>query len=161
MDTRALVHRTTVDVVNIEVAIAELRRRAETVPIPLHLPSEAEVAAAERRLGVAFPPDYRRYLLEASDIVFNNMEPAVVVANAGHVDLDDTAAGAWELGVPRDLLPFCEDNGDYYCLSRTGRVRFWSHNGTTDESWPDLGAWITDVWIGESEGDGPEEVDEE
>jgi hypothetical protein len=145
--------------VNIKVAIAELRRRALSVPIPLHVPTEVEVAAAERELGSALPPDYRRYLLEASDVVYDGMEPALVVPDAGYRDLVAMARVAWGLGVPHDLLPFCEDNGDYYCLTTAGRVRFWSHNGTTDESWMDLGTWIIDVWIGES-GEGVEEVEE-
>jgi hypothetical protein len=142
--------------VNIEVAIAELRRRALTVPIPLRLPSEAQVATAESRIGVTFPPDYRRYLLEGSDVVFDALEPASVVPDGDYLDLAELARTAWDLGVSRDLLPFCEDNGDYYCLTGAGRVRFWSHNGTTDESWPDLGAWIIDVWIGESDEAGDE-----
>ena len=105
---------------NIEVAIAELRRRAQTVPIPLRLPSEAEVATAESRIGVAFPRDYRRYLLEGSDVVFDALEPASVVPDGDYLDLADMARTAWDLGVSRDLLPFCEDNGDYYCLTRAG-----------------------------------------
>lgn len=134
---------------NIEDAIAQLRRRNESVPIPLRLPSEAEVSAAEARVEMPLPADYRRYLLEGSDVVLGALEPAVVVPDAGHLDLVEMAGTAWALGVPRDLLPFCEDNGDWFCLTRAGRVRFWSHDGTTDESWPDLGTWITEVWIGE------------
>jgi len=54
------------------------------------------------------------------------------------------------MGVPGDWLPFCQDNADYFCLD--GRiVRYWSHDGETDEQWPDLGTWISEVWIGESE----------
>jgi hypothetical protein len=101
----------------------------------LRLPSEDEVAGAERELGKSFPPDYRRYLLEASDVVF--------------LDLVTMVREAWDLGVPRDWLPFCEDNGDYYCLDGN-TVRYWSHNGETDDKWPDLGTWINEVWIGEA-----------
>jgi len=39
---------------------------------------------------------------------------------------------------------------DYYCIDNQGRIRFWSHNGTTDESWKNLATWIEDVWIGEN-----------
>lgn len=42
---------------------------------------------------------------------------------------------AWSRGVPKDYLPFCYDNADYYCVSlTTGRVRFWSHG---EEVFPD------------------------
>ena len=85
---------------------------------------------AESALGVKFPADYRRYLLEASDVVFGALEPAVVTPDAGYLSLVEVAESAWdEMDLPRDLLPFCEDNGDYYCLAADGTVKFWSHNG--------------------------------
>ena len=44
-------------------------------------------------------------------------------------DLIESATAAWEIwGVPRDWLPFCDDNSDFYCLDGD-RVRFWSHDG--------------------------------
>ena len=128
-------------------AIAELRLRNEPVPRPRRLPSEEEVSAAERELGLDFPPDYRRFLLEASDVVFSTLEPCVVTPDAGYRDLVKKAHEAWEIGVPRDWLPFCDDNSDYFCVDGN-KVRYWSHNGDTDEHWPDLGTWIDRVWIG-------------
>jgi SMI1-KNR4 cell-wall len=134
----------------IEEVIAELRELNQPVQAPLRLPSEDEVTAAERLLDTEFPEDYRRYLLEASDVVFGSLEPAVVVPDAGYLYLVELAQSAWtEIELPRDLLPICEDNGDYYCLNNNGEVCFWSHNGTTDERWPDLATWIKEVWINE------------
>jgi len=128
--------------------LAELRDLNEPVPKPLRLPTETDVNLAENRLGRKFPDDYRRYLLEASDVVYGTLEPAIVTPDAGHLDLAEIAESAWdEKDLPRDLLPFCEDNGDYYCLTADGAIKFWSHNGTTDESWKDLATWIKEVWI--------------
>lgn len=127
-------------------AIRELRARNKPVPIPRRLPTEAEVNAAERRLGFTFPPDYRQYLLEASDVVFGYPIPAAVPPR-GHDDLVEVAETAWELGVPRNLLPFCEDNADYFCLNGEGEVVYWSHDGVVDERWADLASWIQEVWI--------------
>jgi hypothetical protein len=56
-----------------------LRERNETVPIPPRLPTLAEVNAAEKKLGRAFPRDFRRYLLEASDIVCGRLEPVTII----------------------------------------------------------------------------------
>ena len=135
---------------NLPDVLAELRDLNESVPKPLRLPTEAEVEAAERTLGLKFPEDYRRYLLESSDVVFGALEPAIVIPDAGHLSLTDMAETAWdEMDVPRNLLPFCEDNGDYYCLTETGEVEFWSHDGATDDKWKDLATWIKEVWIGE------------
>jgi len=136
---------------NLPDVIAELRELNEPVPKPLRLPTDAEVDAAEDQLGVKFPADYRRYLLQASDVVYGPLEPAVVTPDAGHLSLTDIAETAWdEMEVPRNLLPFCEDNGDYYCLTETGEVEFWSHDGATDDKWKDLATWISEVWIGEA-----------
>ena len=135
---------------NLPDVIAELRDLNGPVPQPLRLPTEDEVNAAEKQLEVKFPEDYRRYLLEASDVVYGSLEPAILTADAGHLSLVEMVETAWdEMEVSRELLPFCEDNGDYYCLDTDGRVRFWSHNGTTDESWPNLATWIKEVWIEE------------
>jgi hypothetical protein len=128
--------------------IAELRRLSRPVPKPPRLPTEDEVRAAENQLGVTFPEDYRRYLLEASDVVYGTLEPAVVAPDSGYLHLVGVCETAWsEMGVPRNLLPICEDNRDYYCLNEAGEVQFWSHDGTTDERWPDLATWIKEVWI--------------
>ena len=135
---------------NLPDVIVELRNLNEPVPKPLRLPTEGEVVAAENQLGLKFPDDYRRYLLEASDVVHGSLEPAIVTPDARHLSLADLAETAWdEMEVPRDLLPFCEDNGDYYCLNKNGEVEYWSHNGTADERWKDLATWIKEVWIDE------------
>ena len=55
---------------NLTQVLAELRDLNEPVPKPLRLPTETEVNQAESALGIKFPEDYRRYLLEAGDVVF-------------------------------------------------------------------------------------------
>ena len=128
--------------------INELRRLNQPVPKPFRLPTEDELKGAENRLGLTFPEDYRQYLLAASDVVYGTLEPAIVVPDSGYLNLVEVAESAWsEMDVPSNLLPICEDNGDYYCLNEKGEVRFWSHNGTTDEKWQDLATWIKEVWI--------------
>jgi SUKH superfamily protein len=135
---------------NLPDVTIELRGLNEPVPKPLRLPTATEVKDAEDQLGIRFPDDYRHYLLEASDIVYGSLEPAVVTPDAGHLSLVEMVETAWnEMEVPRELLPFCEDNGDYYCLNDAGEVEYWSHNGATDEKWKDLATWIKEVWIDE------------
>jgi hypothetical protein len=138
---------------NLTRAITALRECNEDVPTPPRLPTKEEVDAIERELGVRFHPDFRRYLLEASDVVFGTLEPVTITEKESHTYLPQVARSAWdEMELPRDLLPLCEDNGDYYCINKSGKIVYWSHNGTTDESWPNLATWIEEVWIGESEG---------
>jgi SMI1-KNR4 cell-wall len=135
---------------NLTQAIRELRELNETVPIPRRLPTLQEVEEAERELGMQFPADYRRFLLEASDVVYGTVEPAVVIPDSGYLNLVEMANEAWdEMELPRNLLPICQDNGDYYCINAQGEIVYWSHNGTTDEKWRDLATWIDEVWIQE------------
>jgi hypothetical protein len=125
----------------------------QPVPKPLRLPTEQEVDYAQEAVGFTFHPDYRKYLLEASDVVFGRFEPATVLSDREYRNLPDMAIEAWEkVGLPRDLLPICEDNADYYCMKSDGGVIFWSHDGLIDsENWPDLATWIKKVWIEESQ----------
>ena len=128
--------------------IARLRELNEPVPKPLRRPTEEEVDAAERDLGVTFHPDYRRFLLEASDVSYGTYEPASVTVRGGYLDLRDVAREAWDdWEVPRDLLPFCKSEADFFCLNQAGEVVYMDHNGWTDEKWPDLATWIEEVWI--------------
>ena len=128
--------------------IARLRKLNQPVPQPGRLPTEAEVAAAERELGVSFHPDFVQYLLQASDVVYGHKEPVTLSNPKAHTHLPVVSHSAWAVGVPRDLVPICEDNGDFYCVSSSGEVVFWSHNGTSNERWPDIEQWIDDVWLG-------------
>jgi SMI1-KNR4 cell-wall len=137
--------------VTLAEAIRPLRELNEPVPKPMRLPSAAAVAAAERELGVTFHPDYRKFLLEASDVVYGTLEPATIGRKRAHTDLVRMAHDAWTLmELPRELLPICDNNADYYCMNGRGEVVYWSHDGLTDERWPNLAAWIQQVWIEEN-----------
>ena len=126
----------------------------EPVPQPPDLPSEQDVKNAEENLGVSFPPSYRRFQLEYSNISFGAFEPYLLFEEGSNLDLISAVKEARENGLPENLLPFVEDNGDYYCFDLTTKaleykVRYWSHNGTTDENWEDFPDWVEKCWIEE------------
>jgi len=132
-------------------ALAELRRLNKPVPRPLRLPTVDEVDAAERILGIKFHPDFRTYLLQASDVIYGCLEPVQIVLPKANTSLFVVATSAWnDWGVPRDLLSICDDNADQYCIDSVGRIVFRSHDGGAEKTWPDLATWIRDVWIKES-----------
>ncbi len=133
---------------NLSEVIDELRKLNEDVPNPFRLPTETEIAAAEKRLNVKFHDDYRRYLLDASDVSYGELEPAIVTPDCDYLDLVEIAEYAWdEIEIPQSLLPICEDNGDYYCINRRGEIESWSSTGQSDSKWPDLATWIKEIWI--------------
>jgi hypothetical protein len=115
---------------------------------PFRPPTDEEISSAEARLGVVFHPDYRSFLKSGGDVGNAVFESAVVLPGSGYCDLFEIAQYAWErAGVLRDLVPFIEDNGDYFCISSSGEVSYWSHNGATSECWPDLSSWFQQVCI--------------
>lgn len=133
----------------LEEAVTRLRQHNEAVPRPLALPTEAQVAAMEEALGLSFHTEYRAFLLSGSDVVFGTIEPATITAPESHTYLPKVIESARDFGVPEDLFPFCEDNSDFYCLDAAGEVVFWSHDCSSEESWPSLADWIEQEWIGE------------
>jgi hypothetical protein len=133
---------------NLTEVIAELRDLNEPVAKPFRLPTEAEVNAAEKRLNIKFHDDYRRFLLEASDVVYGSLEPAMVTPDCGILNLCEMAEYAWdELELPLTLLPICEDNGDYYCLNKSGAIEFFTPGEEPEKRWDNLADWIEEVWI--------------
>jgi len=120
---------------------------------PFRPPTDSEIDAAEARIGIKFHPDYRSFLKGGSDVGDSVFEPAVILPGGGYLDLFEILESAWNIeGVPRDLMPFVEDNSDYYCLNPRGEVVFWSHNGTSDEKWSSLVEWRQKVCIEETRG---------
>jgi hypothetical protein len=74
--------------------------------------TEAEVAAAERELGLSFPEDFREFLREVG---WAEVGP-LAVAGLGRgvpegLSLTEAALGAWASGVPKTLLPVGDDSG--------------------------------------------------
>ncbi len=115
---------------------------------PFRPPTDSEIVAAEQRLGLKFHPDYWAFLKSGGDVANACFEAAVILPGSGRLDLCKIAESAWNLmHLPRDLLPFVEDNGDYYCLNSHGEVIYWSHNGSTDERWPNIAAWHRQVCV--------------
>ena len=126
----------------------ELKFLRMRLPAAQYLPSDQVINEYEAETGIAFPEDYRTFLKEASDSMLNGKDALRLTPKRDHPrELSVAIEDARRIGVPTDWLPICEDNGDYFCLTPDQTIRFWDHNGASDESWPDLATWIKEVWI--------------
>ena len=115
---------------------------------PFRSPTDDEIAAAERKLNFCFPAAYVAFLKGGGNVANAVFEPAVILPGCSYLDIFEIAETAWNRdGVPKDWLPFIEDNGDYFCISQAGEVRYWSHNGTTNERWPSFSEWFQQVCV--------------
>jgi hypothetical protein len=134
-------------IITMEEILELLRESNQPVPVPLELPDEDDLVVIEEELLLPIPRDMRLYLLEASDVVYGTLEPVTVADPNSHTYLPDVAAYAWSIGVPRYLIPLCEDQGDYYCVEPEGEVILWRNGELTDETWPSIWHWVRDVWL--------------
>jgi SMI1-KNR4 cell-wall len=112
------------------------------------IPTDNEIAEAQRKLNFSFPESYIAFLKSGSNVANSLFMPAVILPDSGYLDLFEIANTAWSFnGVQKDWLPFIEDNSDYFLISQAGEIRYWSHNGATNEKWPNFSAWFQQVCV--------------
>ncbi|SDG45627.1 SMI1/KNR4 family protein [Phytopseudomonas seleniipraecipitans] len=134
-----------------EEVIEQLRELNEPVPVPLELPDEELLVEIEEQILINLPFELREFLLKVSDVVYGRLEPVTVTDPQSHTYLPEVASVAWSLGVSRELVPICEDNGNYYCVEQDGTVLLWDgeEEDLTDDSWDSVWHWVREVWLEE------------
>lgn len=130
-----------------EDVIEELQERALDVAVPLELPDEDLLVEVEEQILISLPYELREFLLQVSDVIYGSIEPVTVTDPKSHTYLPEVAANAWAVGLPRELIPICERNGEYYAISEEGEVVRWADGEVTDDSWPSIWLWVRDVWM--------------
>lgn len=130
-----------------EDVIDELRELNQPVPVPLDLPDEEQLVVIEEELLLPIPRELRLFLMEVSDVIYGTIEPVTAADPHSHTYLPEVTANAWELGVPRYLMPICEHQGLFYCVEQDGEVILWRNGELTDETWPSVWHWARDVWL--------------
>jgi hypothetical protein len=127
------------------------------------LPVIEDVVAVEEKLNVKLPPSYVKYQLEYSDVVFGHYDLFQIINDGSPLDLvNEIQEARKNYGLEAHLLPFVEDNGDYFCFDLKTpapeyEVVYWSHNGITNERWKNFLDWVGNCWIKEGLEDGEDE----
>ena len=88
----------------------------------------------------------KRYLA----LVYGHLEPVTASDPQSHTYLPEVAANAWDAGLPRYLVPLCQDGRDYYAVDPEGEVFLWrEETGEVDEgeTWESVWHWVRDVWL--------------
>ena len=105
-------------------------------------PTDLEIEEAQRKLNFIFPIEYINFIKSSYDLGETTLEALEICNPGSHVDIYTVIADARKYyGLPKELLPICEDNSDYYCLNNLGEIIYWSHNGLTDEKWKNITEW--------------------
>lgn len=113
------------------------------------LPNDTLIQRYEQTTGITFPEEYKFFLKSVSNAFVGFMSPFVLNDNLHemHGEFFTGLRVARKAGVPEHWIPICEDNGDYYCLTPDGSIRFWDHSGSSEETWPNLATWAKEAWL--------------
>ncbi len=130
-----------------EELIEELRELGEDIPVPLELPDDDQLVEALEQILMPLHPDFREFLMSASDVVCGSLEPVTVADPHSHTYLPEVTANAWDSGMPRDMVALCESPEGYYCVSMDGEVRLWRAGDYAEEEWENVWYWVRDVWM--------------
>lgn len=126
--------------------IQRLRALNQPTLYPLALPDDDDLLTVEEELLLPLPAELRQFLLQVSDLILGALEPVTAADPQLHTYLPELAAQAWDQGLPRDLLPLCAQDDNYYCVSQDGEVLLWSGQGFVGDPWPTVWHWAEDVW---------------
>lgn len=105
-------------------------------------PTDDEIEEAQQKLGFKLPVEYIEFIKSGYDLGDAMLEALEINSPGSHVDIFEAIESARKyFDLPVELIPIVEDNSDYYCLNEKNEVVFWSHNGATDEKWPNVTEW--------------------
>ncbi|ACJ27982.1 Conserved hypothetical protein [Shewanella piezotolerans WP3] len=108
----------------------------------IKIPSDIQIADAQKKLGFRFPKEYVAFIKSGYDLGDAPLEALEIVDPPSYADIYEALESARKFyDLPAELLPICEDSSDYYCINDKGEVVFWSHNGITDEKWENVAIW--------------------
>lgn len=130
-----------------EEIIEYLQENREPLSTPLTLPDHEDLLTIEEALLLSIPTEFRRFLLNVSDIVYGYIEPATASDPNSHTYLAELASQAWNIGLPRDVLPVCEYKGGYASIDQEGRMAFWKDGDFTNEEWESIWHWTREIWL--------------
>lgn len=133
-----------------EEVIDELRERNEPVPVALELPDEETLVEIQEQILIHLPFALREFLLTVSDVVYGHLEPVTASDPHSHTYLPEVTATAWDLGLPRNLIPLCLDAQIYYVVDdEEGEVFAWDSETQEmlDDTWESVWHWARDVWL--------------
>lgn len=132
-----------------EDVIELLREHNQPVPVPLELPTDDDLLDIQEQLLIHLPHELREFLLEVSDVVYGHLEPVTASDPHSHTYLPEVASIAWDLGLPRHLVPLCQEGDHYFAVEPDGAVLLWStlEADYLEGEWESVWHWARDYWL--------------
>jgi SMI1-KNR4 cell-wall len=117
--------------------------------------TDIQIENVESILNIKFPKTYILFVKEYLNIRLGSYEILTLNSDDNLYLIAQFEDAKKYFDLPEHLIPFLEDNGDYFCFDTTKindgeySVKYWSHNGTTDEKWDNFMDWVEKCWLGE------------
>lgn len=124
-----------------------LSERSEKSAFPLELPTMDDLIEVQEVILISVPVDFRDYLLHSSDQSYGRLEPVTIADPHSHTHLPEVAAKAWDLGMPREMIPLCQCGKNYYCVAQDDEVFLWMGGENMEYISDSVWAWVRDVWL--------------
>lgn len=118
------------------------------------LANESEIEKIEYELGISFPNSYKTFAKSYLSIGLRGIQFLPLSSSEPMYLLSELNNARNYFDLPNHLIPFINDNDDYYCFdlnsnSSDYKIVYWSHNGSTNEKWDNFLDWIEKCLIGE------------
>ncbi len=117
-------------------------------------PTLEELNRIQSVYGIKYPQEFINFqLIEGhktpmGDFAWDNFGWACPSLEPMH-NLAQIVKGAQQLGVPKSLAPFRDDNSDIFCFTETGEVVVWDHNSNSlysSDKWPSFIDWLASTF---------------
>lgn len=141
--------------ISINDELSQLGSLVKNQTFPQGLPhcTQDDLTSLSTSLGITnIPTELASFLLNFAHMGFTCRE-LIYPQSIFHAHTLQIITKAWEIGVPKEYVPFCYDNADYYCVSlTTGEVRFWSHDEKafsegSNDMWVSFNEWVSKDWL--------------
>jgi hypothetical protein len=140
-----------------EEVFENLKKNGLVFPWNNQLVDEKSIELIEKYYSIALPKSYKLFLERYSNISLGGFTALKPLNDGSYLDLFAINNELRENeDFPPNYLAFLYDNGDSYCFDLNSdtedfKVYFWSHDGISNEYWPNFVDWVVNCWIAENE----------
>ena len=115
----------------------------------LSIVTDEDICNIEKELSIEISGEIRSFLKVASCHTYPNMLLQSASKNApGFLNIVKQTKRAWGVGVPKDSIVICQDNGNYHCFTGDLIVALWEHElEDFGEEWDDINDWMENEFI--------------
>lgn len=132
-----------------EDVLEKLANISQGALMPLPQATMDDIVDAQEEMLVSFPAEFRDFLLSVSHIEVGSIEPVTLSDPELHTYLPEMASQAWEVGLPRELLPLCKTEDGFYVVTLADQVEFWriEDQDFSGDMWESIWQWADEVWL--------------